>query len=57
MSIYSSRAYLMGELARMRIDIELRTFAGERSKSLSEEALRYLQTAVQLKALVEGRMQ
>jgi len=56
-NIYSSRAYLHGELTRMRIDIELRTFAGERSKSLSEAALLFLQTAVQLKALTEGRLQ
>jgi len=57
MTVFSSRAYLAGELTRMRIDIELRTLAGERSADLSHAAMLFLQTALQLKALTEGRLQ
>jgi hypothetical protein len=56
-NVFSSRAYLTGELARLRIDIELRTLAGERSKALQADAMLFLQTALQLKAMTEARLQ
>jgi len=57
MTIYSSRQYLHGELKRLRIDIELRTLAGEKSEALQQQAMTFLQTALQLRALCEGRLQ
>ena len=57
MNVFSSRTYLQGELTRMRIDIELRTLAGEHSKALQADAMLFLQTALQLKAMTEARLQ
>jgi hypothetical protein len=57
MTVFSSRNYLQAELTRMRIDIELRTLAGERSKALQADAMLFLQTALQLKAMTEARLQ
>ncbi len=56
MNLPTTRSFLHGELARLRIDIELRKFAGERSESLRNDEMRALQVALELKAIC-GRVQ
>ena len=56
MNLYYTREQLWGLLAAIRMDVELRKLAGERSASLAYEEIRALQIANQLKAECEKQV-
>lgn len=57
MNLPSTRNLLWGQLAAIRIDVELRKLAGERSESLRLEEMRALQIAMELRAVCLGSLQ
>ena len=56
MNLPNTRQFLHGELTRIRIDVELRKLAGEKSDALVQEEMRALQIALELRAVC-GRLQ
>jgi len=53
----NTRMFLHGELTRIRLDVELRKLAGEKSQALVQEEMRALQIALELRELCSGRLQ
>ena len=57
MNLTNTRNVLWGQLTRIRIDVELRKLAGEKSAALVQEEMRALQIALELRELCSGRLQ
>jgi len=53
----NTRNVLWGQLTRIRIDVELRKLAGEKSAALVQEEMRALQIALEVRELCSGRLQ
>ena len=57
MNLPNTRNVLWGQLTRIRIDVELRKLAGEKSAALVQEEMRALQIALEVRELCSGRLQ